>query len=345
MACLHERRHHDEPTGLAEREVDERDARGPVGAAVHQAKTFGLQTDATCGGHGVQQSVGGVDETRAAAFTEGIGRRAHERCELAVPSASSRLDAGASCRAPIALEGDVGWVGDDERRRVKQGRSDAGERAFEITAPDGAAILESVGLDVAAAERCERRLALDEVDAVRHPQMKKREPHRADPRPEIDGAPDTTTFFTGKGGEQDRVHVGAVAVPRCRLKELETAAEKGIFGDLGLRRGAQAHLSSRGTLPRRPHERTSSAADGRFPMKNGPGGLSRATRPADFRAPYLEGLTAPIASRWVQDSLLLLSCLQVRATGTLHGDYPSSGMAGTRVRPTGVGRVDRRVFN
>src|SRR6185295_14777459 len=58
-------------------------------------------------------------------------------------------------------------------------------------------------------------------------------------------------------------------------------------------------------------------------MKNGPGGLLCATRPADFRAPiYLEGLAGSQPDAGPEDSRLPLSSLQVRATGTLHDRYP-----------------------
>jgi hypothetical protein len=94
--------------------------------------------------------------------------------------------------------------------------------------------------------------------------------------------------------------------------------------------------------------------DAALGMKNGPGGLLCATRPADFRAPYLRdsrrppfGVAAPRrgGDDGPKDSRLPLSSLQVRATGTLHGDYPPPAWAGTRFRPTMVGRRDRRVFN
>ena len=143
---------------------------------------------------------------------------------------------------------------------------------LEIAGEERASAVEPIGSEVLLAKSGQGGIAFDERDVFGHTEMKQRETDRPHARAQVDRAAYAATRLSGESSQKQRIDVGAIAVAGRRLKQLDAPAEERVFAYPSTRRGT--HVSGRYSC--------GAAA----PTKNGPGGISRATRPADFRAPY-----------------------------------------------------------
>ena len=141
---------------------------------------------------------------------------------------------GHDMRARFALVGgnpnrpglEEGRIGDDAIGGFGEPGLAARARVKRVDAQDPRLRLKSVARRVALREFRQPGIDLDEIGRYERAQLRQREPHRADPSPDVDNP----ALANGARRRDEESCVGADPMAAPRLEERERAAEPSVFG-------------------------------------------------------------------------------------------------------------------
>lgn len=235
--ALHEGRFDREPAGFARAGLDKDDARSDAAVCVHGAQALGLESGISKGAPEARELACGIHEADSRPATDRAACGAREQRELAGTCAGNLGAAGEASSAGRHVR----WIAHHE---VGPGRRDVPR----VARDDRPAPFPAVRFQVPTRGIARDGIDLDEHHPLGSVEVEERQPDRPGACPEVDGHA-CPMPVRGKGGEQERVHVGAVALAAGGLGQSNAPSEEGVLahgvtpdGDVAVWYGARPRM-------------------------------------------------------------------------------------------------------